>query len=388
MPKTNAILVPGGAGYIGSHVVVELLERTSHTVIVVDNLSNATPNTTDPDLLPPSLERVLEILKNNTINNNLPSSRLVFHRKEYDDVETLEHLNEKYEIVATIIVAGYKAVGESKKLPLKYYRNNVCKTVNLLETLDRLGKKNVIFSSSATVYNTQDDDKIHALTEVDQTGQCTCAYARTKSFIEEILKDLCTADEKWRCVSLRYFNPVGAHPSGLIGEDPHGVPNNLMPMIAQVAVGRRPQLSVFGNDYKTTDGTGVRDYLHVVDLAGAHVDAVTFLQREDIVDLEKRRISMEGEFINGFTAVNLGSGQGSSVLEVIKSFEKASGQTLPWKYAARRPGDVTALYCNPKTAKSLLNWQTQRTLDDMCADTWRFQSNNPYGYREKENCTE
>lgn len=295
--KPKCILVPGGAGYIGSHVVVELLQQTDYNVIVIDNLSNATPDSENPQNLPPSLKRVLQICKSDENNNK----RLFFFYKEYDDLETLVEIHEKYHIVSTIIVAGFKAVGESKQLPLKYYKNNVCKTVNMLEKLDQIGAKNVIFSSSATVYNTQSDDAIHALTENDKTGECTCAYARTKSFIEEIMKDLCNADEQWKAVSLRYFNPVGAHPSGLIGEDPHGIPNNLMPFIAQVAVGRRAKLSVFGNDYKTKDGTGVRDYLHVVDLAQAHVDAVKFLENE--------KKQQENQ---GFTAINLGSGTGTT----------------------------------------------------------------------------
>jgi len=370
----NAILVPGGAGYIGSHVVVELLQRTDYCVIVVDNLSNATPNKDDPNLLPPALQRVLKIVSIGGDPNNNHQSRLIFHNSDYNNVALIEQLAQQYDLLATIIVAGFKAVGESRKLPLKYYRNNVCKTVTMLETLNSLGMKNVIFSSSATVYNMQEDDDIHALTEQDKTGECSCAYAKTKAFIEEILKDLCEADEAWKVVSLRYFNPVGAHPTGLIGEDPHGIPNNLMPMIAQVAVGRRPQLSVFGNDYKTRDGTGVRDYLHVVDLARAHVDAVTFLQK-----------SGDGDASNaGFTAINLGSGDGSTVLEVITAFEKAAEKEISWKYAERRPGDVTALYCDPSTALRLLNWKTTKTLDEMCSDMWRFQSANPFGYDGKE----
>lgn len=363
--KQKCILVPGGAGYIGSHVVVELLQQTDYTVIVIDNLSNATPDGQNPSALPPSLNRVLQICTNDENNNK----RLLFFYKEYDDLETLDRINEKYDIVSTIIVAGFKAVGESKQFPLMYYKNNVCKTVNMLEKLDQLGKKHVIFSSSATVYNTQSDDAIHALTEKDKTGECTCAYARTKSFIEEIMKDLCNADKQWKAVSLRYFNPVGAHPSGLIGEDPHGIPNNLMPFIAQVAVGRREKLSVFGSDYKTRDGTGVRDYLHVVDLAQAHVDAVKFLDSEN-----------KQEESQGFTAINLGSGTGSTVLEMISAFEKAAGKKIAWQFTDRRPGDVTALYCDPKMARDLLNWETKRTVDDMCADTWRFQSENPFGY--------
>lgn len=368
-PKKKCILVPGGAGYIGSHIVVELLQQTSYDVVVIDNLSNATPHSDDPQNLPPSLERVLQITTNEDVNNN-KAGRLHFYYKEYDDESALEQINLNYNIISTIIVAGFKAVGESKQHPLMYYQNNVCKTVNMLVKLDKLGCKKVIFSSSATVYNTQSDDAIHALTEEDKTGECTCAYARTKSFIEEIMKDLCSSDKKWKAVSLRYFNPVGAHPSGLIGEDPHGIPNNLMPFIAQVAVGRRSKLSVFGNDYKTRDGTGVRDYLHVCDLAKAHVDAVKFLENGE----------KQEEKNQGFTAINLGSGTGTTVLEMVSAFEKAAGKKINWEFTDRRPGDVTALYCNPKTAKDLLNWETKRTVDDMCADTWRFQSANPFGY--------
>lgn len=378
----EAILLPGGAGYIGSHVVVELLERTDYTVLVIDDLSNATPNASDPKLLPPALERVMRIVKRGDHNNNIScDERLVFHNAGYDDVPLLERLINEYKVLATIIVAGFKAVGESRRLPLKYYRNNVCKTVTLLEVLDGLGAKNVIFSSSATVYNMQEDSEIHALTESDSTGQCSCAYAKTKAFIEEILKDLCDADGKWRAVCLRYFNPVGAHPTGLIGEDPNGVPNNLMPMIAQVAVGRRSQLSVFGNDYQTEDGTGVRDYLHVVDLAKAHVDAVSYLQK-------RKPRSGSGDSLpkDGFTAINLGSGEGSTVLQVIKAFQKAAGPDvkIPWKYAPRRPGDVTALYCDPAVALKLLDWKTTKSLEEMCSDMWTFQKNNPFGYAKKE----
>lgn len=376
----EAILLPGGAGYIGSHVVVELLERTDYAVLVIDNLSNATANAEDPTKLPPSLERVLKIVNRGDQNNNpTVEERLIFHHSDYDNVELLKELNSSYKILATIIVAGFKAVGESRAFPLRYYRNNVCKTVTMLETLNELGRKNVIFSSSATVYNMQKDEDIHALVETDKTGECSCAYAKTKAMIEEILKDLCEADAKWKAVSLRYFNPVGAHPSGMIGEDPNGIPNNLMPFIAQVAIGRRALLSVFGNDYNTEDGTGVRDYLHVVDLAKAHVDAVMYLQ--------KTKPASKGDASkDGFTAINLGSGKGSSVLQVLASFQKAAGEDvkIPWKYAARRPGDVTALYCDPSLALKLLNWKTTKTLDQMCEDMWKFQQNNPYGYANQE----
>jgi len=369
MPKPKAVFVPGGAGFIGSHVVTELLLKTPYNVLVVDNLSNATPNKNDKKLTPPSLERVQQIVKNHCDqNNNEFSNRLEFIYNEYHDENTIESLHARYEILATIIVAGSKAVGESKSKPLLYYKNNVCKTVDMLEILGRLGLTNIIFSSSATVYDPLQKDE--PLLENMGTGAgLSCAYGRTKYFIEEILKDLAFAEKRWNCVSLRYFNPVGAHPSGLIGEDPQGVPNNLMPMIAQVAVGRRPKLSVFGNDYDTPDGTGIRDYLHVVDLAKAHVQAV---------DLCLQGI---GE---GFKAINLGSGSGYSVLEVIASFEKASEIKLNWEFAPRREGDVTRLYCDPIVAEKEIGWKTTKTLDEMCADMWNFQKNNPYGYADQK----
>lgn len=368
MSKQNAILLPGGAGYIGSHIVVELLEKTDFIVLVLDNLSNAVGNPKDLNLLPPSLERCLKIVKTD-------STRLKFYFKEYNDSNILTQLNDEFNIITTIIVAGYKAVGESRKLPLKYYQNNVCKTVNMLTTLNKLNLKNVIFSSSATVYNTMPDDNIIALDESLPVGKCSCSYARTKYFIEEILRDLCDADKEWRAITLRYFNPVGAHPSGLIGEDPQGIPNNLMPMIAQVAVGRRPQLTVFGNDYKTIDGTGVRDYLHIVDLANAHVKAINFLPK-----IGNLNASGDTDKYPGFVAINLGSGTGNSVLQVIEAFEKSCQKTLPWKYGPRRLGDVTDLHCNPDFAAKVLNWKTEKSLQDMCNDTWNFQKNNPFGY--------
>lgn len=371
--KPNAILLPGGAGYIGSHIVVELLERTPHTVIVVDNLSNAVGDQIDKNANPPSLARALKIAGQSLPAENNVESRLKFFYKEYDDIELLEQVNQKFNILATIIVAGHKAVGESKFKPLMYYSNNVCKTVNLLTALSRLNLKTVIFSSSATVYKPQHEDNIKPLSENMETGNCTNAYARTKFFIEEILKDLCYADKEWKACTLRYFNPVGAHPSGLIGEDPQGIPNNLMPYIAQVAVGRREKLTVFGNDYKTKDGTGVRDYLHVVDLAKAHVDAIDFLQKFEIPEDNP-------ENKDGFNVINLGSGTGNSVLEVIGAFEEASEKKLPWVFGPRRDGDVTALYCKPEYAEEALGWKTEKTLLNMCADTWRFQKGNPLGY--------
>lgn len=370
--KPKAILLPGGAGYIGSHVVIELLERTDYIVLVVDNLSNAVGHPEDPKLNPPSLSRAVQAVTEGQSGKENVSDRLKFYYSEYDSIDTLEEVNKEFEVVATIIVAGFKAVGESKQKPLMYYSNNVCKTVNLLTNLDRLNLKNVIFSSSATVYRPVEDKDIKPLSEDMEAGNCTCAYARTKYFIEEIMKDLCYADHSWKAVTLRYFNPVGAHPSGLIGEDPQGIPNNLMPYIAQVAVGRRDKLTVFGNDYKTKDGTGVRDYLHVVDLARAHVDAIAFSLK-----LETSGDDAKDE---GFNIINLGSGTGHSVLEVIGSFEEASEKELPWVYGPRREGDVTALYCKPDYAEKTLQWKTEKTLLNMCKDTWRFQSANPYGY--------
>ncbi|WP_457596921.1 UDP-glucose 4-epimerase GalE [Hydrogenimonas sp.] len=331
------IFVTGGAGYIGSHTCVELLEA-GYDVVVYDNLSNASEE---------ALRRVEKIA----------GRPLTFIKGDIRDREKLVESMQGCD--AVIHFAGLKAVGESVEKPLEYYNNNVCGTVTLLEAMKEIGLNTIVFSSSATVYG---DPDFLPLTE-EHPLRATNPYGRTKLMIEEILRDLWHAEPSWRIAILRYFNPVGAHESGLIGEDPQGIPNNLMPFVSQVAVGRRDELQVFGGDYPTPDGTGVRDYIHVVDLAKGHLKALEALSEPTCM------------------AVNLGTGRGHSVLEVVKAFEKASGQKVPYRIVARRPGDVAACYADPSRAKEVLNWEATRDIDTMCEDTWRWQSKNPEGYK-------
>ena len=333
------ILVTGGAGYIGSHTCLELLQA-GYEVIVVDNLSNSSEE---------SLERV----------QRLTGKRLEFHKVDLLDKEGLDAIFEKSQLDAVIHFAGLKAVGESVTIPLRYYHNNVTGTVILCEVMGSHNVKNIVFSSSATVYG--DPHKV-PITE-DFPLSPTNPYGRTKLIIEEILRDLHGSDEAWRVVLLRYFNPVGAHPSGVIGEDPHGIPNNLLPYIAQVAVGKLSVLPVFGNDYPTNDGTGIRDYIHVVDLSIAHVSALARVFSDP-----------------GVVTYNLGTGQGYSVLEMVSAFEKASGKKIPYRIVGRRPGDIAACYADSSLAKVEMGWSARRGIDDMCADTWHWQSKNPNGY--------
>ncbi|WP_456452359.1 UDP-glucose 4-epimerase GalE [Hydrogenimonas sp.] len=330
------IFVTGGAGYIGSHTCVELLEA-GYEVVVYDNLSNASEE---------ALRRVEKIT----------GKPVAFVRGDIRDAEALEKAMAGCD--AVIHFAGLKAVGESVKKPLEYYDNNVCGTVNLLEVMKKLGIKAIVFSSSATVYG---DPDFLPLTE-EHPLRTTNPYGQTKLVIEEILRDLWRSDGSWRISILRYFNPVGAHESGLIGEDPQGIPNNLMPFVAQVAVGRREKLQVFGGDYPTHDGTGVRDYIHVVDLAKGHVAALRALKKPQC------------------EAVNLGTGNGYSVLDVVKAFEAASGQKVPYEIVDRRPGDIAACYADPTKAKKLLGWEAKYDMRRMCEDAWRWQSMNPKGY--------
>lgn len=333
------ILVTGGAGYIGSHTCVELLQA-GHNVIVVDNLSNSKEE---------SLRRV----------QALTGRPLTFHKVDLLDRAALDAIFASTPVDAVIHFAGLKAVGESVAIPLRYYHNNITGTVILCEVMASHGVKKLVFSSSATVYG---DPASVPITE-DFPLSATNPYGRTKLFIEEILHDLHRADPTWHISLLRYFNPVGAHPSGQIGEDPSDIPNNLMPYVAQVAVGKLPELRVFGNDYPTPDGTGVRDYIHVVDLAIGHLRALDKLcEKPDVI------------------IHNLGTGRGYSVLEVVKAFEHASGRKIPYKIVARRPGDVASSYADPTKAQAQLGWAAERDLLDMCADTWRWQSNNPKGY--------
>jgi len=334
------ILVTGGAGYIGSHACLEFL-TAGHAVTVVDNLSNSKRE---------SIRRV----------RRLARRPLVFRRVDLLDTRRLEKVfrtDGPFDVV--VHFAGLKAVGESVSVPLKYYHNNITGTLVLCEVMAAHGVKRMVFSSSATVYG---QPRQMPITE-DFPLSATNPYGRTKLMIEEILRDLQVSDSAWRIALLRYFNPVGAHVSGSIGEDPHGAPNNLLPYITQVAIGKRPELSVFGADYPTRDGTGVRDYIHVVDLAAGHVRAVEWLDRHA-----------------GLSVYNLGTGRGYSVLEIVQAFERVSGRPIPYRIVARRPGDVAECYADPSRANCALNWKAEYDIDRMCADAWRWQSMNPDGY--------
>ncbi|MCP4252185.1 MAG: UDP-glucose 4-epimerase GalE [Candidatus Scalindua sp.] len=333
------ILVTGGAGYIGSHTCVELLQA-GYEVVVVDNLANSKEE---------SLKRVQE----------LTGKTLTFHKVDLLNERELDDVFQKSSIDAVIHFAGLKAVGESVNIPLHYYHNNITGTLVLCDLMEKHKVKNLVFSSSATVYG--DPDKVPI--NEDFPLSATNPYGRSKLMIEEILRDLYSAEPSWNIAILRYFNPVGAHSSGRIGEDPNGIPNNLLPFISQVAVGKLPELSVFGNDYPTNDGTGVRDYIHVVDLAVGHLKA-----------LEKLTTNP------GAVIYNLGTGRGYSVLDVISAFEQASGKKIPYQTMRRRSGDVAICYADPLKAKRELNWSAAKGLNEMCADIWRWQSNNPNGY--------
>jgi len=333
------ILVTGGAGYIGSHTCVLLLEA-GYEVVVLDNFSNASRE---------SIRRVEQIT----------GKQVVLVEGDIRNRNDLEVLFKTYTIGAVVHFAGLKAVGESVEQPLRYYENNVCGTVQLCKVMAEYGCKQIVFSSSATVYGDPHTTPI----KEDFPLLATNPYGRSKLIIEEMLRDLYVSDNQWKIILLRYFNPVGAHASGMIGEDPNGIPNNLMPFIAQTAVGKREKLSVFGDDYDTPDGTGVRDYIHVVDLAEGHLKA-----------LEKI-----GE-VDGVLAVNLGTGKGYSVLDMVKAFEKASGKQVPYEIAPRRSGDVAKCYADPSYAKEVLGWEAKRGIEEMCEDTWRWQHMNPDGY--------
>lgn len=335
------ILVTGGTGYIGSHTCVSLLEA-GYEPVIVDNLSN-------------SKKAVLDRLA------RITGRELTFHEGDILDQPLMEKILEDEKIEAVIHFAGLKAVGESVSIPVAYYENNVAGTVSLLKAMEKTEVRCIVFSSSATVYGDPEQLPIPEAAALSATNP----YGRTKLFIEEMLRDLAVADPRWSIVLLRYFNPVGAHPSGLIGEDPQGIPNNLMPFVAQVAVGRREKVSVFGSDYPTPDGTGVRDYIHVVDLAEGHVAALKAHARE-----------------TGLFTYNLGTGNGSSVLEVIEAFAKASGKPVAYELTDRRPGDVAACYADPTLAQEKLGWKATRDLAAMSADAWRWQSGNPNGFEE------
>lgn len=338
------ILVTGGAGYIGSHTCVSLLEA-GYEVVVADNLVNSKKE---------ALDRVEEIT----------GKSLTFYEVDVCDRDAMETLFSKETIGAVIHFAGLKAVGESVRVPLRYYENNLISTLVLLETMQRHGVKNLVFSSSATVYG---NPATVPITE-DFPLSVTNPYGATKLMIETMLKDMAKADPEFNPILLRYFNPVGAHESGKIGEDPNGIPNNLVPYITQVAIGKLEKLRVFGDDYPTHDGTGVRDYIHVVDLAGGHVAAL-------------KLFGEDGKANCGLRIYNLGTGVGYSVLDMVKAFGKAVGRPIPYEIAPRRPGDVPALYADCTKAKEELHWEAKKTLDDMCADSWRWQSQNPNGYK-------
>ncbi len=338
------ILLCGGAGYIASHTHIEL-KNAGHDVVVVDNLYNSQKEAVD---------RVSELLG----GIDIP-----FYQVDVRDREGMERVFSEQKIDAVIHFAGLKAVGESVAKPLEYYENNMNGTFVLLDVMRRHGCKNIIFSSSATVYG---DPAVIPITEECPKGVCTNPYGKTKSMLEDVLIDVQHADPEWNVVLLRYFNPIGAHPSGRIGENPNGIPNNLMPYITQTAIGIRKELGVFGDDYDTPDGTGVRDYIHVVDLARGHVAALKAIEKKC-----------------GVAIYNLGTGHGYSVLDVVKAFEKANGLKVPYSIKPRRPGDIATCYCDPAKAKAELGWEAMYDIEDMCRDSWNFQKNNPNGYEKQ-----
>jgi len=337
------LLITGGCGYIGSHTIIALLEE-GYTIHIIDNLSNSSPIV---------LDRI------RTIVGESAFARIVFHKCDMIDKPAIQHVFDSFVIDAVIHFAGLKAVGESVRNPLLYYNTNLITTLVLLEVMTAHNCKRLVFSSSATVYGDPECIPVHEGCRI----QVTNPYGRTKHMIEEILLDLQYSDPDWNICILRYFNPIGAHSSGLIGEDPRGIPNNIMPYLQQVAVGRRPIATIFGNDYPTPDGTGVRDYLHVVDLANGHVCALKYIQN-----------GQSGTF-------NLGTGKGYSVLELIHALEGASGKPIPYQVGARRQGDIAMVYADPSEANNKLGWKAKKTLKDMCEDAWRWQTKNPMGFQ-------
>ena len=337
----SKILVTGGAGFIGSHTCVELLD-SGYEVVVVDNLCNSSKE---------SLKRVEKIT----------GKSVKFYEADIADKDAMNKVFEENDISCVVHFAGLKAVGESVQKPLEYYQNNISGTLNMCEVMRNHGVKNIIFSSSATVYG---DPASVPITEKFPKGQCTNPYGWTKSMLEQILTDIQFADKEWNVILLRYFNPIGAHKSGLIGEDPNGIPNNLMPYVMKVAIGQLPQVNVFGNDYPTPDGTGVRDYIHVVDLAKGHVKAIEKIEENP-----------------GVKIYNLGTGKGYSVLDVINNVSKAVGKEIPYVIAERRAGDIAECYADPALAKEELGWEAQYGMKEMCEDSWNWQQKNPNGYR-------
>lgn len=337
----STILVTGGAGYIGSHTCVELLE-SGYDVVVVDNLCNSSKE---------SLKRVEKIT----------GKSVKFYEADIADKAAMSKIFEENDIFGVIHFAGLKAVGESVEKPLEYYKNNISGTLSMCEVMREYNVKNIIFSSSATVYG---DPEIVPITEECPKGQCTNPYGWTKSMLEQMLMDIQKADNEWNVILLRYFNPIGAHKSGLMGEDPNGIPNNLMPYVMKVAIGQLPKVNVFGNDYPTPDGTGVRDYIHVVDLAVGHVKAIKKIEENP-----------------GVKIYNLGTGNGYSVLDVINNVSKAVGKDIPYVIAERRAGDIAECYADPALAKEELGWEAKNGIKEMCEDSWNWQKNNPDGYR-------